>query len=104
MRSTTAPQEVTKVRKLHLFWKRQLEVSGPSWIHTTTTIIVVDYNDSRIVVVWLLGRDFLVLTTSTPNGDVPEGPTFGPVPTTGLAKVPGLSEAIVVVVAKLGVG
>ncbi|PON35177.1 LOW QUALITY PROTEIN: hypothetical protein PanWU01x14_338360 [Parasponia andersonii] len=103
MRSTTNPQEVTKVRKLILF-RKQLEVSGPSWIHTTTTIIVVDCNDSRIVVVWLLGHDFLVLTTSTPNGDVPEGPTFGPVPTTGLAKVPGLSEAIVVVVAKLRMG
>lgn len=41
---------------------------------------------------------------ATTNGDVAEGPTSGPVSSTTFTEVPGLSEAVVIVVAKFGVG
>jgi len=51
----------------------------------------------------LLGAGALVLAASTANRDVAEGATFGPVAAARLAEVARLREAVVVVVAELGV-
>lgn len=51
-----------------------------------------------------LGSHFLILSAATTHRNVPEGASFGPVPSAGLAKVPRLREAVVVVIAELGVG
>ena len=45
-----------------------------------------------------------VFTTATADGDVAEGAALSPVTAAGFAKVSRLREAVVVVVAKFGVG
>lgn len=57
-----------------------------------------------MVIGGLLGARFLVLSTPSSNRDVPKGTPLGPVPPTSLTEVPRLREAVVVVVAELGVG
>ena len=63
---------------------------------STNSWLVLVIND-------FLSRNFLVLSATTTNRNVPKSASFGPVPSTCLAEVPGLSEAVVVVVAELGV-
>lgn len=46
----------------------------------------------------------LVLPASTSHWDIPERASLSPVPPATLAEVPGLGEAVVVVVTELGVG
>ena len=46
----------------------------------------------------------LVPPAAAAHRHVPEGAVFGPVSPAGLAEVAGLREAVVVVIAKLGVG
>lgn len=48
-------------------------------------------------------RDFLVLSASATHGDVPQSAAFSPVPPACFTEVPRLREAVVVVVAELGV-
>lgn len=52
------------------------------------------------------GRLFypLVLPAAAANGDVAEGAAAGPVALAGLAEMSGLGEAVIVVVAELGIG
>lgn len=50
------------------------------------------------------GGAALVLAAATADGDIAEGPAFGPVTAAGLAEVARLSEVVVVVVTKFGVG
>ena len=60
-----------------------------------------------LLVLWVIGflssGNFLVLSTATTDRDVTKSAAFGPVPTTCLAKVTRLGEAVIVVVAKFGV-
>ena len=50
------------------------------------------------------GGGSLVLPAASSDGNVPQGPSFGPVSSAAFAEVSRLGEAIVVVVAELGVG
>lgn len=52
------------------------------------------------LIVGFFNRKLLILSASTADRNVPKGASFGPIPSTGLAKVPRLREAVVVVVAK----
>ena len=56
-----------------------------------------------IIILGIRG-DLLVLSAAAADGNVPERASFGPVPPASLAEVAGLGEAVVVVVAELGVG
>ena len=60
-------------------------------------------NSWLVLVIVFLGRNFLVFSATTTNRNVPKSASFGPVPSTCLAEVPGLGETVVVVVAELGV-
>ena len=51
----------------------------------------------------MLFLDALVLSASAADGDVAEGAAAGPVSLAGLAEVARLGQAVVVVVAELGV-
>ena len=62
--------------------KRQVEIC-----RIGNQLVVVMRNDRGHGVVFLVGGGFLVLAAATADGDVSEGPTFGPVATTCLAKV-----------------
>lgn len=56
---------------------------------------------------WVIGffrRDLFVFSTSTTDGNVSKCTAFRPIASTCFAEVPGLREAIVVVVTELGVG
>lgn len=57
---------------------------------------------NRVIIGFLSSSNFLVLPATTANRDVAESAAFGPVPTTSLAKVARLREAVVVVVTKFG--
>ena len=57
---------------------------------------------NRVTIGFLSSSNFLVLPATTTDRDVAESATFGPVPTTSLAKVARLREAVVVVVTKFG--
>ncbi len=52
------------------------------------------------LIIGFFSRNLLVLSTATADRNVPKGASFGPIPSTGLAKVPRLREAVVVVVAE----
>lgn len=60
--------------------------------------------DHMVIIGWFFGGNFLVLSASTANGDVPKGASFGPIPSACFTEIPGLGEAVVVVVAKFSVG
>ena len=66
--------------------------------------LVLSVASQMVVIVGFLGRNFLVLSATPTNRDVPKSTPFGPVPPAGLAEVPWLGEAVVVVVAELSVG
>lgn len=56
----------------------------------------------RLVEVGSLGSWVVLLPAATPYGDVPQTATFSPVPLAGLAEIPWLGEAVVVVIAEFG--
>ena len=65
---------------------------------------MVRVHRGTVVFILFLRSNLLVLPTTTTNWNVPECTSFGPVPSTGLAKVPRLREAVIIVVTELGVG
>lgn len=64
-------------------------------------MMVVVIGDGGGVVAAIRPFDALILPTATADGDVAEGPTAGPVSLAGLAEVPWLRQAVVVVVTEL---
>lgn len=55
------------------------------------------------MIVGFFRRNFLILSAATANRNVPQGAALCPIPSTSLAEVAWLREAVVVVVTKFSV-